>query len=199
MNRIAINKIPMVITCLLIGLLSGANVMARDHDRGGFHGSSFHGGGFHGGGFHGGFHDRGWGRGFHHGPYWGGFYLGSEWFWGPTIVVEDVPYYYYGGGYYTTRDGEEFVAATPPQAKSTIAQAPNTPVATAPASAKDSAKVEEKPAQQPSDTVTINVPNASGDFTPVKLVKSDKGYMGPQGEYYPGNPTVAELKALYGK
>jgi hypothetical protein len=193
MNRITIkNKIPLVITCLLMCLLSGAHVMARDHDRGGFHGGSFHGGGYHGWGFH----DRGWGRGFYHGPFWGGFYLGSSWFWGPTIVVEDVPYYYYGGEYYTTRDGETFVAATPPPAKPTVTPAPKTPAA-APASAP--AKVEEKTTQEPGDTVSINVPNASGGYTPVKLIKKDNGYVGPQGEYYKGNPTVAELKTLYGK
>jgi len=49
------------------------------------------------------------------------------------------------------------------------------------------------------DQITINVPNSNGSYTPVTLVKYGSGYIGPQGEYYPGNPTVEQLKALYGK
>jgi len=51
----------------------------------------------------------------------------------------------------------------------------------------------------PGQAVTIHVPNANGSYTPVRLVKQDEGYIGPQGEYYVGNPTVEQLKALYGK
>ena len=54
-------------------------------------------------------------------------------------------------------------------------------------------------AQGPEDTVTVNVPNARGGYTPVKLVKTDKGYTGPKGELYAGHPTVRQLTALYGK
>jgi hypothetical protein len=48
------------------------------------------------------------------------------------------------------------------------------------------------------DTTTINIPNSKGGFTPVRLVKHKNGYIGPQGEFYTGHPTVAALKALYG-
>jgi hypothetical protein len=47
------------------------------------------------------------------------------------------------------------------------------------------------------DTVTINIPSSNG-YIPVKLVKKSKGYVGPQGEFYPRHPTIAQLKALYG-
>jgi hypothetical protein len=47
------------------------------------------------------------------------------------------------------------------------------------------------------DTVTINVPSNSG-YVPVKLIKKSRGYVGPQGEFYPDHPTIAQLKALYG-
>ena len=49
------------------------------------------------------------------------------------------------------------------------------------------------------DAVTIHIPNASGGYTAVKLAKYKDGYKGPQGEYYPGHPTVDQLRALYGK
>lgn len=48
------------------------------------------------------------------------------------------------------------------------------------------------------ETVTINIPNSNGSYTVVTLVKRDNGYLGPQGEYYAGHPTVNQLKALYG-
>jgi len=53
--------------------------------------------------------------------------------------------------------------------------------------------------QTPGVTTTINVPNSNGSYTPVTLVKRNNGFVGPQGEYYPGNPTVEQLRALYGK
>ncbi len=49
------------------------------------------------------------------------------------------------------------------------------------------------------ETVTINVPNSNGSFTPITLVKRENGYFGPQGEYYPNNPTVEQLRVLYGR
>lgn len=50
-----------------------------------------------------------------------------------------------------------------------------------------------------SGAVVINVPNSNGSFTSITLVRWDNGYVGPQGEYYPGNPTVEQLRALYGR
>jgi len=48
------------------------------------------------------------------------------------------------------------------------------------------------------ETIEINVPNSNGSYTTVKLTKSNNGYIGPQGEFYAGHPTVEQLKALYG-
>ena len=53
--------------------------------------------------------------------------------------------------------------------------------------------------RQPGDTVIVNVPNDAEGFTAVKLVKIADGYVGPQGEFYAGHPTVKQLRALYGK
>jgi len=56
------------------------------------------------------------------------------------------------------------------------------------------------PAANPhAETVTVNVPNSNGSYTPVTLVKYNNGYIGPQGEYYSGNPSVSQLRALYGR
>ena len=48
-------------------------------------------------------------------------------------------------------------------------------------------------------TVVVNVPNRNGTYAPVTLHKQNGGYIGPQGEYYDGNPSVEQLRALYGK
>ncbi|NQU95072.1 MAG: hypothetical protein HQ549_02400 [Candidatus Omnitrophica bacterium] len=48
-------------------------------------------------------------------------------------------------------------------------------------------------------TIVVNVPNCNGSYTPIALRKYGTGYIGPQGEYYHGNPTVAQLRALYGR
>lgn len=49
------------------------------------------------------------------------------------------------------------------------------------------------------NTVVVNVPDTNGGYTAVTLMRHGDGYVGPQGEYYPGNPTVEQLKALYGR
>jgi hypothetical protein len=53
-----------------------------------------------------------------------------------------------------------------------------------------------KPASH--DTTTMNIPNSKGGFTPVRLAKHNNGYIGPQGEFYNGFPTVNQLEVLYG-
>jgi len=49
------------------------------------------------------------------------------------------------------------------------------------------------------DPVGINVPNARGGYTLVSLTRCQGGYLGPQGEYYAGNPTLGQLRVLYGE
>lgn len=88
-----------------------------------------------------------------------------------AIVVGGVPYYYYDHIYYRQFPyGYEIVPA---------------PVVV--------------PVQPSVESIIINVPNSNGTYTPVSLVKRGNGYVGPQGEFYSGNPTVEQLKALYGK
>ena len=97
-----------------------------------------------------------------------------------TIVVADAPYYYYDNVYYRPCPGGYAVVPQP-----VVVAAP--------------APVEVQPQAGYGQTITINVPNGSGGFTPVTLVRQGNGYVGPQGEYYPGNPSVDQLRALYGK
>ena len=90
-----------------------------------------------------------------------------------TIVIRGAPYYYYDDVYYRPCPSGYVVVPAP--------------------------IVTTTPQAVSSQTITINVPNSNGSYTPVTLVRRDNGYVGPQGEYYPDNPTVEQLKALYGK
>jgi len=48
------------------------------------------------------------------------------------------------------------------------------------------------------NTVTINVHNSNGSYTPVTLTRQDNVYIGPRGEYYMSLPTEEQLKLAYG-
>jgi len=45
----------------------------------------------------------------------------------------------------------------------------------------------------------INIPNGDGSYTSVTLTKTDKGFLGPQGEFYVDHPTQDQLKLRYCK
>lgn len=45
--------------------------------------------------------------------------------------------------------------------------------------------------------VTINVHNSDGSFIPVKLVRKDNAWVGPQGEFYLKIPTEKQLRKRY--
>ena len=67
-------------------------------------------------------------------------------------------------------------------------------------------QVVQQPAVQPSVrveptqpvTMTINIQNSNGSFTPVTLHQDGAFWVGPKGEYYRGVPTVGDLRQLYG-
>lgn len=57
----------------------------------------------------------------------------------------------------------------------------------------------EAAAPQVPEELVVDVPNANGSYVKVKLVKSQDGYVGPEGEFYPKKPTVEQLKQMYAK
>ena len=50
------------------------------------------------------------------------------------------------------------------------------------------------PANNPME---INIPNGDGSYTSVTLQKTEKGFLGPQGEFYTDHPTTDQLKERY--
>jgi hypothetical protein len=89
-----------------------------------------------------------------------------------TVVVQGTPYYYGDNYYYRQAPNGGYVVVPPPVLVQPPVQAP--------------------------ETVTINIPNSRGGYTPVMLRRAGYGYLGPQGEYYANSPTVDQLRALYG-
>jgi hypothetical protein len=101
-----------------------------------------------------------------------------------TIVVGPRRYYYYEKVYYEPYE-TGYVVVEPPVEKPPVVESATTVTVSQP--------------QGNVETMTVNIPNSKGGYTPVKLVKKDSGgYVGPQGEFYPTNPTVEQLKVLYG-
>jgi len=184
MNTTALHKSLKAFFCLglLIMMCSFTNALAWRGGGGGGHG----GGGFHGGGsYHG---------------YYGGGYHGWGWYGYPTVVVEDPYNYYYGyGAPYPVYDGDNVTIAP-----ATVVASPAAPVAQARGPAAQPKSVIDTTTQFKGrqdaigDSVTLYIPNSKGRFTPVTLIKRANGYSGPQGEFYPNNPTIAQLRAVYG-
>ena len=96
---------------------------------------------------------------------------------------------YYPYYYYDDIDPSWYVDDAPAPVAGDVLDAPPTQVV---------ANQAAPPRSTSSDIITIGVPNAKGGFTSVKLVKCPGGYIGPQGEFYAGHPTVEQLKVLYG-
>lgn len=119
-----------------------------------------------------------------------------------TVIINGAPYYVYGYTYYTPVPAGYMVVTAPTTAVPVAAPAatnaaPTVSSQTAPSSAASTtAKSEDK-----SDAAVfeIYIANDNGSYTLVTLKKTDKGFVGPQGELYPNHPTVEELKARYTK
>ena len=119
---------------------------------------------------------------------------------GYTIVyMGGMPYYYYGNAYYAAAPNGYVVTAPPAIAAVPIAAAPSVAPVQASAPAPAAQQAAAPAANGPSDAVEIYIPNGNGSFTVVTLRKTDKGFMGPQGEFYADHPTEDQLKARYCK
>lgn len=124
-----------------------------------------------------------------------------------TVVSNGMPYYYYGYTYYISAPNGYAVAATP-VAPQIPTQAPVAPLPAMPtslpapaAAAQPAATVTTSPAKTEgnNDAFEIYIPNGNGSYTSVTLRKTEKGFLGPQGEFYQDHPTVEQLRERYTK
>jgi hypothetical protein len=93
-----------------------------------------------------------------------------------TVVIGGLTYYYYDNIYYQACPLGYVVVPVPVESQNVIATQ-----------------------NLSGEKVAVNIPNSNGSYTTIILVKQKDGYIGPQGEYYPGNPTIEQLRALYAK
>jgi hypothetical protein len=141
----------------------------------------------------------GWGRPYWGWPYWGWPYWGWPYPWLEIgVIVPVLPFefetltfgpgivYYYNDGVYYKAVPEGYVVVPKSEVEKYKQQ-------------KETLKNEESNKNVSGEEYVINIPNSDGSFTPVKLKKSDNGYIGPQGESYQGHPSIEQLKVLYGK
>ncbi|MFA6599913.1 MAG: DUF6515 family protein [Candidatus Omnitrophota bacterium] len=133
------------------------------------------------------------------------------------VVANGTPYYYYGYTYYAPAPGgyavvgPPAVTAFPAPIPTTTVVAPVTqtvmaaaPVMQQPVAVASTAPI--RPALYPSkeeelnrDVYEIYIPNGNGSFTQVTLRKTEKGFLGPQGEFYEDHPTIDQLRERYAK
>ncbi|MDP2922974.1 MAG: hypothetical protein Q8O30_04560 [Candidatus Omnitrophota bacterium] len=197
------SKFWLIIILCLVFILPSTDAFSQQRGQGGHGGQGGRGGrgGHQGGrGGRGGWSHGGWGHsgigwwdwGYHHprGYHW----YNNSWWLGEAIVeglvigatISALPPdykvvyigrtpYYYDGVYYYQAGPSGYVVVNPQVAPAVVTTSPAAP------------------------TITINVPNSKGGYTQVQLTRYKDGYLGPQGEYYPGNPSIDQLKALYGQ
>lgn len=104
------------------------------------------------------------------------------------VVINGVTYYTNNGVYYLyTPTGYQVV----PQ--------PTTILQTMPVSQIVTPSVPSGSLSAVGDSFNVNIPNDNGGFTLVVIKKAERGYTGPQGEFYAEFPKVAQLKEMYGK
>jgi hypothetical protein len=152
-----------------------------------------HGGGH--GGWHGGGH--GWGHG---GWGWGwgavglvetAALLNAAYRYSPYYYVNGVPYYYENPYYVAAPVGYVGVAQPP------LAYVPASTSMAAPYATPSAASSQPPAAASVSDSFDIHIPNGNGSFTLITLQKTEKGFLGPQGEFYTDHPTEDQLRARY--
>jgi len=118
---------------------------------------------------------------------------------GYTVVyMRGMPYYYYGNAYYAAAPNG-YVVTAPPAIAAPIAAAPSAAPVQAPVPAPIAQQPAAPAANEPSSAVETYIPNGNGSFTVVTLQKTEKGFLGPQGEFYADHPTEEQLKARYCK
>ena len=119
---------------------------------------------------------------------------------GYTVVyMGGMPYYYYGNAYYAAAPNG-YVATAPPAVAAPVAVAPGVaPVQAVTPSPISQQTVVAPASNEPSDAIETYIPNGNGSFTVVTLRKTEKGFLGPQGEFYADHPTEDQLKTRYCK
>ena len=114
-----------------------------------------------------------------------------------TVMVDRTPYYYYGYTYYAPVPNGYAVAA-PPVAPA-VPVVPVSPVSSANLPPQPALYANAKEESVNRDVYEIYIPNGNGSYTSVTLRKTEKGFLGHQGEFYTDHPTTEQLTERYTK
>jgi hypothetical protein len=123
-----------------------------------------------------------------------------------TLNYGGAPYFFCDGVYYR-RMGPRYIVVDAP---TVVVPPPPVVVVPAPPVIASSVPVEPPPVPTtdppasstvtPSkDTFIVNIPDSKGGYKPITIKRSGKGFVGPQGEFYPKFPKVDHLKVMYGE
>ena len=88
-----------------------------------------------------------------------------------VLLIDGASIYYYNGAYYKECPQGYIVVADPTVTPGPVVSTP----------------------QVPAEQLLFEIPNYDGTYKTVTLTRKDGGYVGSQGEYYPGQPTVEQL------
>ena len=108
--------------------------------------------------------------------------------------VNGIPYYY-GNPYYAVAPVGYVGVAQPPVAYVPV----SAPAVTSSYATQSVASSQPSATASVNDSFDIHIPNGNGSFTLVTLQKTEKGFMGPQGEFYADHPTEDQLRTRYCK
>ena len=115
-----------------------------------------------------------------------------------VVYMGGMPYYYYGNAYYAAAPNG-YVVTAPPAIAAPMVVTPGAAPVQAPVPAPIAQQTVAPSSNQPSSAIETYIPNGNGSFTVVTLQKTEKGFLGPQGEFYADHPTEEQLKARYCK
>lgn len=144
-----------------------------------------------------------------HGGHRGGHGGGWGWGWGAAGLVETAallnavyPYasyyyvngvpYYYGNPYYAVAPVGYVGVVQPP-----VAYVPTSAPVVGPYAMTPVASSQPPVVASTNSSFDIHIPNGNGSYTLVTLQKTEKGFLGPQGELYTDHPTEDQLRARY--
>jgi len=105
--------------------------------------------------------------------------------------MNGVPYYY-GNPYYPVAPVGYVGVAQPP-----VAYVPASAPLAAPYAPASAASSQPPAVASVNSSFDVHIPNGNGSFTLITLQKTEKGFLGPQGEFYADHPTEDQLRERY--
>ncbi|MBF0478017.1 MAG: hypothetical protein HQL26_00905 [Candidatus Omnitrophica bacterium] len=115
------------------------------------------------------------------------------------IIINGMTYFTNNGIYYVYTPRGYQVVPQPVIVQPAPVIVNQQPVVSEPSTSPASTVTAAPASENTEDSFTVNIPNDKSGYTAVVIKRSANGFTGPQGEFYPEFPKVAQLKLMYGK